>query len=232
MSMANSAPTDATVFEGASTGSGSVGDSPADITDVVFGWYGVLVERLPRLALEGQYPPGVIDMVLDQDDIWGFDYYDAMLECGWSEERVLADYERHHGPAVAWVLRVYLERRRLALHAVMPGMGAVMRDLRSRGIRMWALANAAAADYDMALERFPELGALSGGIVSAREELRMPDLALMHRAEERFRQLGFEPQRTLYVDCDTRSVEVARQVGWRGVVFQDADLLQRELALD
>ena len=209
----------------------ALNDSPAAITDVVFGWYGVLVERLPRLALEGQYPPGVIDMVLDPDDIWGFDYYDAMLECGWSEERVLADYEQHHGPAVAWVLRVYLERRRLALHAVMPGMGAVMRDLRSRGIRMWALANAATADYDMALEQFPELGALSGGIVSAREGLRMPDPVLMHRAEEQFGQLDLEPQRTLYVDCDARSVEVARQVGWRGVAFQDAGQLRRELAL-
>ncbi|MCH3973927.1 MULTISPECIES: hypothetical protein [Bifidobacterium] len=210
----------------------ALNDSPADITDVVFGWYGVMVERLPRLVLEGQYPSGVIDMVLDTDDIWGFDYYDAMLECGWSEERVLADYEQHHGPAVAWVLRVYLERRRLALHAVMPGMGAMLCDLRSRRIRMWALANAAAVDYDMALEQFPELGALSGSIVSARERLRMPDPVLMHRAEERFGRLGLDVSRTLYVDTDTRSVEVARQAGWRGVVFQDAGQLRRELALD
>ena len=206
-------------------------DLPAGVTDVVFGWYGVLVERLPRLALEGQYPSGVIDMVLDPDDIWGFDYYDAMLECGWSEERVLADYERHHGPAVAWVLRVYLRRRRLALRAVMPGMGAVLQGLRSQGIRIWALANAAAADYDAALERFPELGAVSGSIVSAHEGLRMPDLVLMHRAEEGLGRLGLDASRALYVDCDVRSVEVARQAGWRGVAFRDAGQLRRELAL-
>lgn len=200
------------------------------ITDVVFGWYGVLVDRQPRLALEGQYPSGVIDMVLDPADPWGFDYYDAMMACGWGEERVLADYERHHGPAVAWVLRVYLERRHLALHDVMPGVGAVLQDLSSQGIRMWALANAAESDYDMALEQLTELNALSGSIISARERLRMPDPALIRLANKRFTQLGFNLGTALFVDSDARGIAIARQLGWRGALFQNAELLRNEWA--
>jgi 2-haloacid dehalogenase len=200
------------------------------ITDVVFGWYGVLVDRQPRLALAGQYPSGVIDMVLDPADLWGFDYYDAMLACGWDEERVLADYERHHGPAVAWVLRVYLERRRLALCAMVTDMGAALRDLRAQGIRVWTLANAAAVDCDLAREVFPELGLLSGSVISAREGLLMPDPALISRANRRFGQLGFVPGSVLFVDANARSIEIAQRAGWRGMLFQNAEQLRSELA--
>ena len=59
------------------------------ITDVIF-------VRWTRIPLEGQYPPGVIDMFFSADDPHGFRYYDRLSDSGWDEERILADYEIEH----------------------------------------------------------------------------------------------------------------------------------------
>ena len=64
----------------------------ATITDVIFDYCDVLLDWRPRIPLEGQYPPGVIDMFFSADDPHGFRYYDRLSDSGWDEERILADY--------------------------------------------------------------------------------------------------------------------------------------------
>lgn len=65
----------------------------ATITDVIFDYCDVLLDWRPRIPLEGQYPPGVIDMFFSADDPHGFRYYDRLSDSGWDEERILADPE-------------------------------------------------------------------------------------------------------------------------------------------
>ena len=61
----------------------------ATITDVIFDYCDVLLDWRPRIPLEGQYPPGVIDMFFSADDPHGFRYYDRLSDSGWDEERIL-----------------------------------------------------------------------------------------------------------------------------------------------
>lgn len=68
-------------------------------TDVMFGYCGVLIDWRPRRTIEGLYPAGVVDMFFDPADPHGVAYYDDLADLGWSEERIIADYEREHGPA-------------------------------------------------------------------------------------------------------------------------------------
>ncbi len=82
-------------------------------TDVMFGYCGVLIDWRPRRTIEGLYPAGVVDMFFDPADPHGVAYYDDLADLGWSEERIIADYEREHGPAVAWIMRLYFEFQRL-----------------------------------------------------------------------------------------------------------------------
>ena len=74
-------------------------------TDVMFDYCGVLIDWRPRRTIEGLYPAGVVDMFFDPADPHGVAYYDDLADLGWSEERIIADYEREHGPAVAWIMR-------------------------------------------------------------------------------------------------------------------------------
>ena len=192
------------------------------ITDIIFD-FDVLVDVHPRLPLEGQYPPGVIDMVLDPADRFGFGYYQRKADLGWSESQVLADYERQHGPAVAWVLRVFLERQEMSLAGVTSGMGELLRDLDAAGVRLWGLADSTTRFVDAARERFGDLRLLRDVMVSAEEGMVKPDPRIFRRAVSRF---GVEPRTTLFVGC-RRDVEASgRAAGVMGIEFADEPQLR------
>lgn len=196
------------------------------ITDVVFDMCGVLVNSQPGKALEGQYPQGVIDMVFDPNDPWGFDYFDAMADVGWSQERVLREYERHHGPAVAWVYRTYLERLRYSMPAMIPGMDLLLRDLHHRGVRLWGLTNFTTRAVDIARVLFPELKLLADIVISSEEGMRKPDPIIFQRAMVRF---DADPSATLFVDDTECNVRAAARLGLETELFTDADHLRRRL---
>ncbi|WP_051923803.1 HAD-IA family hydrolase [Bifidobacterium biavatii] len=188
-------------------------------TDVIFDYCDVLLDWRPRLPLDGQYPAGVVDMFFDKTDEYGFDYYDAMSDSGWSEERVLADYERHHGPAVAWVFRVYFERQQLSLYDMIDGMPTLLRDLDADGVRLWGLTNFTAKYVHAAREKFPWLRLLRDTVVSSEERIRKPDPMIYRRAIERF---GVNPATTAFVDDKAYNAEAATAVGLHGIRFLNA----------
>lgn len=198
------------------------------ITDIIFDYCDVLLDWRPRIPLEGQYPPGVIDMFFSDDDPHGFRYYDRLSDSGWSEECILADYEVEHGPAVAWVFRIYFERQRMALAGMQPGMGELLRELDDAGIRLWGLTNFTTTYVRAAHELFPELNLLRDTVVSSEEGVLKPDPEIYHRAVARF---GVDPETTLFVDDKAANVAVARELGMGGEVFAGAERLRRALPL-
>lgn len=204
----------------------SVGGMASPVTDVVFDFCGVLLDWQPRLALEGQYPRGVIDMVMDPGDPWGFDHYDALLDSGWSEDRVLEDYGRHHGPAVAWVLRVYLERQDRAFAGMIPGMEGLLRDCRAHGLHLWGLTNFTTRAVDAARGMFPALGLLKDVLVSSEEGLIKPDPRIYRRALDRWR---LDPSSTVFVDDRAANVKAAESLGMTGIRFDGEPSLRLRL---
>ncbi|NMN00219.1 hydrolase [Bifidobacterium sp. DSM 109958] len=195
-------------------------------SDVIFDFCDVLVDWRPRIPLEGQYPPGVIDMFFDRADEYGFWHYDELSDLGWSEERILADYEEHHGPAVAWVFRVYFERQRMALAGMIPGMETLLRDLDAAGVRCWGLTNFTVKYVDAARELFPALGLLCDVVVSSTERVHKPDAEIYRRAIARF---GVDPATTAFVDDKQRNADAATAVGLAGIRFTAADALRARL---
>ncbi|MDF7641260.1 hypothetical protein PT279_06620 [Bifidobacterium sp. ESL0784] len=193
------------------------------ITDVVFGLDGVLVEWDGRLPITGQYPQGIADMMFDPQDVWGMEFYLAMLESGWSEERVLASYESHHGPAIAWVLKMYLDHEQDGFVGMIPGMPELLGDLDAAGIRLWGLANTTRKHLKLAQQRFPELGLLRDFVVSSEERLLLPDPVPVRHAIEYF---GIDSGTTLFVNNDEQIVKKIGKFGFQSVKFRDADSLR------
>ena len=161
-------------------------------------------------------------MFFSADDPHGFRYYDRLSDSGWDEERILADYEIEHGPAVAWVFRIYFERQRLALAGLQPGMGELLRELDASGVRLWGLTNFTTKYVRAAHELFPELNLLRDTVVSSEE-------GIYRRAIARF---GVDPAATLFVDDKPANVEAARGLGLNGEVFGGVDRLRRSHYLD
>lgn len=196
------------------------------ITDVIFDYCDVLLDWQPRIPLEGQYPPGVIDMFFDPGDERGFWHFDRLSDSGWSEERILADYESDHGPAVAWVFRVYFERQRLALAGMQPGMGRLLHDLDDAGVRLWGLTNFTTKYVTAAHELFPDLGLLRDTVVSSEEGILKPDAEIYRRAIARF---GVDQASTVFLDDKPYNADAATEVGLNGIRFEHANQARESL---
>lgn len=194
---------------------------------MVFGLDNVLVQWDGRRPITGQYPEGIADMMFNPDDEWGMEFYLAMLECGWSEERVLASYEKHHGPAIAWVLKMYLDHEEDGFVGMMPGMTELLRDLDDAGIRLWGLANTTRKHLALAQQRFRELGLLRDFMVSSETGLRLPDPVLVHRAIEHF---GIDSRTALFVDSNEQIVKKLENFGFQTIGFKDANSLRNNIS--
>lgn len=188
-------------------------------TDVIFDYCGVLIDWRARRTIEGLYPPGVVDMFFDPSDPHGVAYYDDLADLGWSEERIIADYEREHGPAVAWIMRLYFEFQRLGFYDMIDGMPMLLRDLHERGVRLWGLTNFTARGAAAMRGKYPWLNLLGGTVVSASEGVAKPDPRIYDIAISRFH---LDPARTLFVDDGTRNVLAARAAGLQAVQFESA----------
>ena len=199
----------------------------AGITDIVFDFCDVLIDWQPRLALQGQYPDEIVDMFFDPADPWSFEFYDALSDSGWSEERILADYEAHHGPAVGWMFHVYFERQELALRGMIPGMPELLGDLDAAGVRLWGLTNFTTKFVDMARRHFAPLGLLRDVVISSEEQLLKPDPHIYLRTIECLR---LDPTHTVFTDDKARNTDAATAVGLHGITFQYANQLRAALA--
>jgi 2-haloacid dehalogenase len=198
------------------------------IEHVVFGLYGVLVDWDPRLALEGFYPDGVVDMFFDPTDEWGFHRYDELLQVGWSETKILADYESTHGPAVAWVFRMYFERFSKTIKGIVPGMDELVTELASSDeLHLWGLTNSTQRNVNTVLELIPQIRQLNGIVISGQECLRKPDDLIFQVMLRRF---DIKPDRTIFIDTCQESVEAAQRSGIRGIIFETAERLRLQLA--
>lgn len=197
-------------------------------TDVMFDYCGVLIDWRARRTIEGLYPPGVVDMFFDPTDPHGVAYYDDLADQGWSEERIIADYEREHGPAVAWIMRLYFRFQRLGYYDMIDGMPMLLRDLRAHGVRLWGLTNFTARGVREMHGKYPWLGLLGGTVVSAQEGISKPDPRIYDTAISRFH---LDPAHTLFVDDGERNVLAARAAGLQAVRFKGAAQI-RALTLD
>ena len=190
------------------------------ISDVVFDLCGVLVDWQPARAIAGHAPERLVRDFTSFGDRCGFFYFDDALDGGADFEETVARYEEERGPELARLFRAYYDNIDRSLVRLMPGMEALVRELRAVGVRCWGLTNWSRRCAGAFERRFPELDELLDGlIVSGVEGVKKPDEAVFRLAERRF---GLVPERTAFFDDNSLNVEAATRAGWRGRPFVDA----------
>ena len=201
-------------------------DPAAPGGSIIFALPGTLVDWDPRRALVGQYPDGVIDMVLDPEDPWGFTCVRRQVNLGVDPQQALADYETTHGPAVAWVVRVCLENYTLAVKGLLPGASELLGDLRRAGLTLWGLAATTRQLIAAISEVLSPLSALKGTLISSKEHLDLSDPLFYRLALRRF---AISPGHTIFVDADPEHVAIADRLGMDGILAQDISSLRQHL---
>jgi 2-haloacid dehalogenase len=204
-------------------GSGPVA-THSRINTVVFDLGGVLVHWDPRSLLR-QVMPGredemetILGEVLNHDWNLARDHGDS-----WAD--AVADLVVQH-PQWADIFEAYDARWGETLVGSHEDSVAILRELRDRGVALYALSNWSAEKFPHAEERYEWLGWFRGVVVSGRVKLAKPDPAIFHYLLETY---GLEVPDILFVDDHEPNIVAARQLGIAAHHFRGAEGLRADL---
>ena len=124
------------------------------------------------------------------------------------------------------MIRAYTERWADMLAGPIAGTVDILREVRDRGYRVYALTNWSGETFPRARGMFPFLDWFEGIVVSGDERIRKPDPEIWRRTIERFQ---LDPATTVYIDDMPRNAEVAASLGFRAIRFESPDQLRAQL---
>lgn len=129
-------------------------------------------------------------------------------------------------PDTADLIQAYRDRWLEMLGDVDAGTAQILRELRTRGLRLYALSNWSAETFAIARDRIPELALFNDILVSGEARLLKPDPRLFDMACRRF---GVAAADALFIDDTPANVAGAQMFGLTALEFSTADNLRRDL---
>jgi 2-haloacid dehalogenase len=147
------------------------------------------------------------------------------MDSGRSFQEAIDELKADH-PDQADLIQAYRDRWMEMVGEVDPGTTQILRDLRGRGLRLYALSNWSAETFAIARGMIAELALFDDILVSGEARLLKPDPELFQMACRRF---GVSPAEAFFVDDIAANVDGARAVGLTAIQFTDSDSLRLEL---
>jgi putative hydrolase of the HAD superfamily len=105
------------------------------------------------------------------------------------------------------------------------GMEELIRSLKGR-YRLLLLSNTNEWHFEHCRDRYPVVDLFDHYALSYRLGCRKPDPRIYEKA---LAAANTPPEETLYFDDIPAYVEAARELGWKGICFEDRDQLRREM---
>lgn len=196
-----------------SAGPGHAADDGA-VSAVVFDLGGVLLDWDPSYVLD----PADVE-ALDIDGV------QRQLDLGVPPERVRGRWHARYPDRRDAVDR-YFDNWHHTLPGPIDETVAVLDELHSAGVGLFALSNFSGDLFREHRDRFEFLDRFDGMVISGDEQIVKPDPAIYTLLLDRF---GLEPATTVFVDDRQDNVAGARAVGMLAVLFRSAAGLRDEL---
>jgi len=134
----------------------------------------------------------------------------------------IAEYPQHEPMIHRW-----FDEWPNMMRGEVPGTAEILRELRDRGHRLYALTNWSADTFPHAQEKFEFLQWFEHIVVSGDLKLIKPDPAIFRHAIE---ACALEPARTLFIDDSAKNTAAAAALGFQVHHFTTADALREYLA--
>ena len=123
-------------------------------------------------------------------------------------------------------IRLYFDRWIDMMGDGIPGMESLVRDYKARGYGAWGLTNWSWETFPLIRDRYPVFALLDGFVVSGKEKTVKPGPRIYRILLERY---GLRAEECIFIDDNPKNTAGAEAVGIRGLVFQDAAQLRRDL---
>jgi 2-haloacid dehalogenase len=194
------------------------------IDTVVFDLGGVLIDWNPRHLLQHVADgPAATDELIVALDIAGAQ---RELDRGVPIEQVRSRWRERYADHTDIVER-YFDQWDDTIAGALDDTVAILEELRSRPLRLYALSNWSGDLFRRNRARFTFLEWFDGMMISGDEQLIKPDPRIYRLLAERF---DIAPATAVFIDDREDNVEAARAGGFTGVVFTSAGQLRRDLA--
>jgi 2-haloacid dehalogenase len=155
----------------------------------------------------------------------GHDFYLAM-DAGKPAAQAIAERSRAF-PEQAELIARWPEGWPVMLRGAIAGSVEILRELRGRGLRLYALTNFSTETWPTAKARFDFLSWFEDAIVSGELGIVKPDPRIFRLAISRCR---LDPARTVFIDDAPANVAAGRASGLRSLLFTSPERLREDLA--
>lgn len=129
-------------------------------------------------------------------------------------------------PQYEHLIRAYSTRFNESIPGPVDGSLEIVQQLAAHNVPLFAITNFGDEFWDGFRPTQPIFDHFNDIVVSGREKLAKPDLAIYNLALSRFDIVAEE---SLFIDDMPVNIEAAQKLGIKGHLFRDADYLRREL---
>jgi 2-haloacid dehalogenase len=106
------------------------------------------------------------------------------------------------------------------------GTVEILKEVKEKGYRVYALSNYNAELYQRTVNDFPFLDWFDGKIISSEAKMKKPDENIYRLLFERF---AIDPQTAIFIDDLAANIAAASRLGLHGILFTTPEALRQEL---
>ena len=148
------------------------------------------------------------------------------MDAGKPAAQAVAEQQRAH-PEHAALIDLWAGGWPAMLRGEIAGTAALLRELKARGLRLYALTNFSAETFPVARKRCPSLALFEDIVVSGEIGLIKPDPRIYAHTNAHCR---LNPQATVFIDDMPPNVAAGRAAGWHAIQFTSPEVLRTDLA--
>ena len=113
-------------------------------------------------------------------------------------------------------IRMYYDDFMKMMGGQIPGMEEQVKELKSRGFRVFGLSNWSVETFALVRPVYPVLDLMEDMVISGVEKVMKPDHRIFELALKRF---GIKADETVFVDDNPANVQAACEIGIKGILF-------------
>lgn len=113
-------------------------------------------------------------------------------------------------------IRLYYDDFMKMMGGQIPGMEEQVKELKSRGFRVFGLSNWSVETFALVRPVYPVLDLMEDMVISGVEKVMKPDHRIFELALKRF---GIKADETVFVDDNPANVQAACEMGIKGILF-------------
>lgn len=124
-------------------------------------------------------------------------------------------------------IRAFYARWKEMFQGAIEGSVQILKELKDKGYKLYALTNWSAELFNDSLKDFPFLAWFDGILVSGEVKMAKPDRNIYQVLIDRYQ---LDPQKTVFIDDKEKNVAAARDLGMMGIRFEHPEGLRAVLA--